>query len=254
MIAHRLACALVLLLGLAACTDDPPTGVPSDETEVPIRPVFASGSGGSGSGGGGGGDATAGPIQNVFFNQNPLVSGDTSSVLVSFTQVAPAGGYTLSLRSNDPAMQVPSTYPVPEGAFVVHVPLSTTPIADARVATVTVTLLGQSKSNSVKLYPRTATLAAPTLFKPGDRSGFKMREIVDFDWNDQNNAWCYHLQIDDDPGFAGYPAYANVCTPNSFFRQSAFGPLGSTAYWRVRAQDASGNPGPWSAVRSFVIK
>jgi hypothetical protein len=96
--------------------------------------------------------------------------------------------------------------------------------------------------------------AAPTLFKPGDRAGFKMREIVDFDWNDQNNAWCYHLQMDDDPGFAGYPAYGELCTPNSFWRQSAFGPVGSTTYWRVRAQDASGNGGPWSPVRSFVIK
>jgi len=136
----------------------------------------------------------------------------------------------------------------------VHVPLSTTPISDARVFSITVSLLGQSKSKDAKLFPRTATLAAPTLFSPGDRSGFGVRRVITFDWNDQNNAWCYQIQMDDDAAFTGYPAYGEVCTPTSFWNQSAFGPVGSTNYWRVRAQDASGDPGPWSQVRSFVIK
>ena len=246
---------LVLSLCVAtACGSDSPTSTPADRG----TPSFASGSGSDGDGGdggGGGGDpAPAGPLQNVFLNKAPMISGDTSSVLVSFTDVVPTGGYTLALTSNDAAVLVPATYQAPPGVIVVHVPYSTTPITNARSYTITVTLQGQSKSTGTKLFPRTATLAAPTLFKPGDRSGFKMREIVDFDWNDQNNAWCYHLQIDDDAAFNGYPAYADVCTPNSFWRQSAFGPVGSTTYWRVRAQDASGNPGPWSVVRSFVIK
>ncbi len=248
--AKGLALSLVACVCIAACSETSSTTAPRDRGV----PSFDSGPGSGGSGGGDGGTQPTGPIQNVFIGQNPMVSGDTSSVLVSFTQSAPAEGYTLALKSNDPAVLVPATYQAPAGAFVVHVPLSTTPITDARNFLVTVTLLGQSKSNGAKLYPRTATLAAPALFKPGDRSGFKMREIVDFDWNDQNNAWCYHLQMDDDPNFTGYPAYGELCTPNSFWRQSAFGPVGSTTYWRVRAQDASGNPGPWSVVRSFVIK
>jgi hypothetical protein len=76
---------------------------------------------------------------------------------------------------------------------------------------------------------------------------------VTFDWNDQNNAWCYQIQIDDERTFA-VVSYANVCTPNSIFVQSAFGPVGSTTYWRVRAKDASGNPGPWLQTRSFRIQ
>jgi hypothetical protein len=264
--------ALVASASIVACSSEVPTDVPTD-----LAPSFASGSGSDGSGsdrggsdgsGGDGGDGeddggsgssgggtvSTGPSQNVFVNRNPLVSGDTSSLLVSVTDVAPAGGYALSLRSNDAAVQVPATYVVPAGEFVVHVPLSTTPIANARVFSVTVSLLGQSKSNGAKLFPRTATLAAPTLLSPGDRSGFGVRRVITFDWNDQNNAWCYQIQMDDDPAFTGYPAYGEVCTPYSFWNQSAFGPLGSTNYWRVRAQDASGNPGPWSPVRSFVIK
>jgi hypothetical protein len=251
---------VVVSASVVACASDIPTEVPTD-----LAPSFASGSGSDGSGGdddggssgsgsSGGGTVTTGPIQNVFVNRNPLVSGDTSSLLVSVTDVAPAGGYRLSLRSNDAAVQVPATFVVPEGQFVVHVPFSTTPIADARFFNITVSLLSQSKANGAKLFPRTATLAAPTLFSPGDRSGFGVRRVITFDWNDQNNAWCYQIQIDDDPAFTGYPAYGNTCTPNSFWNQSAFGPVGSTNYWRVRAQDASGNPGPWSPVRSFVIK
>jgi hypothetical protein len=251
-------CLVVASSLVVACAEAPPTGVPESAT-----PSFASGSGSDGSGGDGGssgsgsGDGSTestGFIQNVFVNRNPLVSGDTSSLLVSFTEAAPASGYTLSLRSNDAAVQTPATYVVPAGQFVVHVPFSTTPITDARVFSITVTLLGQSKANDAKLFPRTATLAAPVLFSPGDRSGFNVRRVITFDWNDQNNAWCYQIQMDDDPAFTGYPAYGEVCTPTSFWNQSAFGRVGSTNYWRVRAQDASGNPGPWSPVRSFVIK
>jgi hypothetical protein len=255
---NRRAFAVIMSAAAIAC-GDVTTGVPDGPP-----PSLASGSGSDGSGGsggsdggsgsGGGGTVSTGLIQNVFVNRNPLVSGDTSSLLVSVTQVAPTGGYTLSLRSNDAAVQVPTTYLVPAGEFVVHVPLSTTPIVDARVFSVTVTLEGQSKANGAKLFPRTATLAAPTLLSPGDRSGFDVRRVITFDWNDQNNAWCYQIQMHDDPGFAGYPAYGEVCTPTSFWNQSAFGPAGSTGYWRVRAQDASGNPSPWSQVRSFRIK
>jgi hypothetical protein len=249
---HRRALVLLLPL-LAACADRAPTA-----PLAPARPRFESGSGSDGSGGSGGsgsggGTTTTGPLRNVFFGQNPLVSGDTTSVLVSY-ETAPAGGYTIALRSNDPALIVPSTHQAPPGSLALSVPASTTPIANARTISVTVTLAGTSKTASVKLFPRTATLAAPVLFSPGDGAGFDVRRIVDFDWNDQNNAWCYQIQIDDDPGFAGFPAYADVCTPNSFFRQSAFGAAGSTAYWRVRALDASLNPGPWSATRSIRIK
>ena len=136
--------ALMASASLAGCSSDGPTEVPDD-----LAPSFASGSGSDGSGGGddsggsgSGSTTTTGPIQNVFVGQGRLVSGDTSSVLVSTTQVAPAGGYTLSLRSSDPAVQVPATYVVPAGEFVVHVPLSTAPIADARVFRITVSLLG----------------------------------------------------------------------------------------------------------------
>jgi hypothetical protein len=248
---------ILAILGVAACAGDPPTRART----AAESPLLASGSGSDGTSGGssgsgsgsGGTTTTAGPLQNVFVNQPRLVAGDTSSVLVSFTDTVPAGGYALSLRASDPAVQVPSTFAALAGVFVVHPPLSTTPITDARTFTVTVTVLGQSKSASAKLFPRTATLAAPSLFSPGDRSNFDVRRIVTFDWNDQNNAWCYEIQIGSNATFSG-TIYADVCTPNSVWVQSAFGPSGSTTYWRVRALDASLNPGPWSQLRTFTIR
>ena len=242
--------ALAMSATALACRGDTATGVPDGSP-----PSFASGSGS----GGGSGTASAGLMQHAFANRNPLASGGTSSLLVRFTQAAPRGGYTLSLGSNDAAVQVPTTYAVPAGAFVVHVPLSTTPIADARVFGVTVTLVGQSTADGAKRFPRTATLAAPALFSPGDRSSFDVRRVITFDvttfdWNYRNNAWCYQIQMDDDPGVAGYPACGEVCTPYSFWNQSAFGPAGSRTYCRVRAHDASGNPGAWSTVRRFTVK
>ena len=68
----------------------------------------ASGSGsdgdGSGSGGNGGGTNTTGLLQNVLSGTaSRLIAGTTDSIWVSFTQPAPAGGWTLNLTSSNPA-------------------------------------------------------------------------------------------------------------------------------------------------------
>ena len=59
---------------------------------------------GSGSEGDGGGTTTTGLLQNVLSGTaSRLIAGTTDSIWVSFTQPAPAGGWTLNLTSSNPA-------------------------------------------------------------------------------------------------------------------------------------------------------
>jgi hypothetical protein len=205
-----------------------------------------------GSGSGGGSTTNAGIIQSfVQGGASRLVSTRPDSMLVVFSAPAPAAGYTLSFTSSDPAVQVPATLSVPAGATSKHVVLNSTTVTTARNVTITVSVNGQSKSSTIKLYPLTATISAPSLQSPGNGSGFDYHRQVVFDWTDLNEAYYYEIQV----------ASSTAFTTLNF----SSGPLVSTTvgdyfdgsgvrYWRVRGVDASGNGGAWSAVRSFTVK
>jgi hypothetical protein len=225
---------------------------------VPAVPAVAAS--GSGSGGDGGGGSTTGFLQNVFFDTPSVIGGQPTAMLVSFTQPAPAGGWTISIRSASAALQVPSTFVVPAGAFVVNPPVTTSVVASTTTATATVTLLGQSKSNSLTIFPANPTLGAPSLQSPGNGAKLSFRRLTTFDWTDVANAAWYELQIDSNTAFL--PPFAiNVGPTQSFWAgNAAFGipsegvPETGVKYWRVRAVSASGTTGPWSSVRSLTVR
>lgn len=202
---------------------------------------------------GGGGGNTSGFIQNILSGTaSRLIAGTTDSIWINFTQAAPSSGWTLNLSSSDAfSVIVPSTYAVPPGATTVHPPLRGGKVANAKTVTVNVSLLGQTKTTSIKVFPLTATFPAPQLLSPGNGAGFKSREIVTFDWNDNNNAYGYEFQVSDAISFQNL--IIHVITPNSIFVASYFNGFGKR-YWRVRFVDASNNAGPWSAVRSFEVR
>lgn len=206
-----------------------------------------------GGNGGGGGVNNSGLIQSVLSGTaSRLVSTKTDSILVSFTQAAPAGGWTLQLTSSDPsAVQIAPTYFVPAGSSVVHPNVTAGNIANAKNATITVKLLSQAKTTVLKVFPLTATFPAPQLLSPSNGKSFKSREIVTFDWNDNNNAYYSHLQISLDKAFTNLAT--NLLLDESIWPQSFFNGTG-TIYWRIAFVDASGNDGPWSEVRNFIEK
>ncbi len=76
------------------------------------------------------------PLQSIAFDQ-PTVTGGASPVLtVSLSAPAPAGGLTLSLSSDHPAVVPPTTMLVPEGSTSATVSVATSGVAQQVVATI----------------------------------------------------------------------------------------------------------------------
>jgi hypothetical protein len=99
--------------------------------------------------------------------------------------------------------------------------------------------------------PPATTLPAPTLISPANDARFPPGSTITFDWSDVSGAASYTIQIDDTESFAA-PLIVNQTTTTSQFTTST---LPTTRmWWRVRANDANGSPGAWSAVRRFEIK
>jgi hypothetical protein len=99
--------------------------------------------------------------------------------------------------------------------------------------------------------PPPASLAAPSLVSPAHDARFPPGQTITFDWTDVTGASTYTIQIDDSDSFAA-PFMLNQTVGASQLTTST---LPTTRmWWRVRANDASGAPGAWSAVRRFELK
>jgi hypothetical protein len=221
-----------------------------DDNSVIVLQNTVQSKGGNGNGGGG---TTAGILQNFGPFVVRLKSGDPTQLLVSFTAPAPAGGYNLTFTSTNAAMQVPATYNAPEGSYVVYVPVTTTVISGNAVSvTLTVRLGTESKSAIIKLYPLSFTFTAPSLQSPGNNANFSNPKLVTFKWADNNNAFYHYLQVSNNPTFTN-PLWHEISVENPIYATSYFG-NNVRYYWRVCYVDASGNLGPWSAVRTFFYR
>ena len=78
-----------------------------------------------------------------------------------------------------------------------------------------------------------------------------MGQAVNFDWSDVTGAASYIIQIDDTDTF-GAPLMLNQSVAASQYVASAI--PASRPFWRVRAVDAAGNLGAWSAVRKLRVE
>ncbi|MBI2933737.1 MAG: hypothetical protein HYY16_19000 [Planctomycetes bacterium] len=98
----------------------------------------------------------------------------------------------------------------------------------------------------------TPPASAPVLLTPAN--GATANTNVAFDWSDIADMCgvTYEIQIDDsDPTFPS-PEIAQADVATSSFTPAATPPNGSY-FWRVRAVDGGGNPGPWAAPFSFSL-
>src|SRR5688572_29653884 len=90
------------------------------------------------------------------------------------------------------------------------------------------------------------TLPAPSLISPANDARFSPGANITFDWSDVAGAASYTIQIDDHDAFPS-PWIVNQTVTSSTF---ASGTLPTRTMWfRVRANDPSGNPGNWSSIR-----
>lgn len=200
----------------------------------------------------GGGNNTPGLIQSVVAGLAArLIGGNSDSILVRFTQGAPPSGWTLSVNSNNAAIQVPSTFFVPAGSFGVNIPFTSSVVSSAVIVTLTVSLGSESRSTTIKVFPVNAIFPAPLLQSPGSGSSFKLQLLVTFDWNDNNDAYYYNFQASTSSSFS--TLMYDILLNESIYPTNWFDGTG-VRYWRVRFVDAGGHGGPWSSVRNFTIR
>jgi hypothetical protein len=237
-----LSAALIVVFAIA-CTKQGDVITPAT-SETPLN-ISATSKGSSG-----GGTQTTG-LLSFIGGASRLIGGAADSIQVNFTQPAPAGGWIVTFTTSDPAVQLPASYAVPAGEYIIHVPLTSNVVTASKVVTITVKLNAESKSNTVKVFPLHYNFPAPQLQSPGNGTGVKNRIQLKFQWSDNVNAYYHDIQISDETTFSN--PMLEVYLNDPIWAASYFNGLGRR-YWRVRYIDASGTPGPWSEVRYFEVK
>ena len=99
--------------------------------------------------------------------------------------------------------------------------------------------------------PPPPPLAAPTLISPADAA--VVTQPVTFDWSDVSGAAFYTIQVDEISAF-GAPLIMSESTTASQFTTSSLPDGNWNWFWRVRAVNAQGTPGAWSAVRTIGVQ
>ncbi|BCB77874.1 hypothetical protein Pflav_042840 [Phytohabitans flavus] len=90
---------------------------------------------------------------------------------------------------------------------------------------------------------------APELASPADAAS--VAQPVAFDWNDVDNAASYTIQVDEISAF-GEPLILSANVTASAFTAGSL-PTGNW-FWRVRAVNSAGTPGPWSTFRRITVQ
>ncbi len=102
-------------------------------------------------------------LDAVLTNPNAVVGGSTSTGTVELSSAAPPAGVSVSLSSDNPAVQIPSFVNVPAGASSVTFTITTSAVATNTVATITATSGGVSRNTSILVKPRPLSLSAVSL-------------------------------------------------------------------------------------------
>ena len=99
--------------------------------------------------------------------------------------------------------------------------------------------------------PPSGPLPAPSLLSPPADARFSRGTSITFDWTDVSGAATYTVHIDDSESFSA-PLIVQQTTTVSRYVTST---LPARRMWfRVRANDAAGAPGTWSASRRFEVR
>jgi hypothetical protein len=147
---------------------------------------------------------------------------------------------------------VPASVTVASGATSATFTIATRSVTSATSATISANYNGAGRNATLTVNPAsTGSLAAPTLTAPASDARFAPGQNVTFDWSDVSGAASYTIQIDDQDTLAS-PFIVNQAVAVSQFSTSTL-PT-KRMWWRVRANDASGNPGIWSSIRRFEVK
>ncbi len=180
-----------------------------------------------------------------------LVGGASSTGTVTLSSAAPTGGLVVTLTSSNAAAVVPASVTVPAAATTATFTTTTSTVTAQTAVTITAAASGVSRTATLTVNPAsTGTLVAPSLISPSDDARFNAGQTITFDWSDVAGAATYIIQIDDQDTFPS-PIVSQSVTTSTYSTNT----LPTTRmWWRVRAVDASGNPGAWSSSRRFELR
>jgi hypothetical protein len=209
-------------------------------------------------------DPNAAPLlQSMTIAPASVTGGTAATGTVFLSSPAPAGGISVTLStSNSAVAKVPGIVSVPAGQTSASYPVTTLAVSNTASATITA-FYDTTRSAAITITAGAApsptpnpsatpsgTLAAPSQLSPAADSRFAPGTNITFDWSDVSGAANYTIQISDQTSFS--PLIVNQTVSASQFSSSTL-PI-KTMWWRVRANDASGKSGNWSAARRFEVK
>ena len=210
-------------------------------------------------------DPNAPPLlQSMTISPTSVNGGTNATGTVFLSSPAPSGGISVTLSTSNRAVAtVPGIVSVPGGQTSANFTVTTFAVGantgvtitafydTTRSANLTVTRGATDTPSPTATPPPGSTLPAPSLVSPATDARFTPGTNITFDWSDVASAAAYTIQIDDSNSFSS-PVIVNQNTTASQFSTSTLPTR--TMWWRVRANNASGNPGNWSAARRFEVK
>ena len=195
----------------------------------------------------------AATLSSVTLSPSSVIGGNASTATLTLTSAAPSGGAPVSLSSSNAAVaSLPASVTIPAGATSATFTITTTNVSTSTPVTISASYNSLTRTATLTALPRSSTpLPSPSLLSPATDAQSSPGQAITFDWNDVAGASSYTIQIDDSQTFSA-PLTVNQTIAASQFTTST---LPTTRmWWRVRANDAAGNAGAWSAIRRFEVK
>ena len=191
-------------------------------------------------------------LSSITLNPATVVGGNTSQATVTLSGAAPSGGAVVALSSSNTAVAtVPASVTIAAGKTSGTATVTSKTVTTSSTTVITATYNSVSRSATLTVNPSSGgTLPAPSLLAPAAEARFAPGTNITFDWTDVTGAATYTIQIDDQESFSS-PTVNQTVTTSQFATSTL--PT-ATMWFRARANDASGNPGNWSAIRRFEVK
>jgi hypothetical protein len=183
---------------------------------------------------------------------DPATTTGTNGSSGTVTLASPAqSDVQIMLQSSNPAVaSVPPFVTVPQFAGGGGFFISTSAVSAPTTVTISATGAGVTKTATLTVNPfPTAPPAAPSQLAPAANARFSPGQTVTFDWSDVPGAASYTIQVSTSSAFSS--TVVNQTVASSQFATSTL--PRANLVWRVRANDAGGNPGAWSPTRAFRV-
>ncbi|MGE5647391.1 MAG: hypothetical protein ACM336_16535 [Acidobacteriota bacterium] len=194
------------------------------------------------------------PARLGTFAVNPAnVTGGAASLGIVYLTSAARGprGAVVELSSDDESLaEVPASVTVAPGQRSASFPIRTGRGTMARSVVLTAASGGVTRRALLRLNgaARSEPLPAPVPEQPREGEWVGDGSLVTFSWSEVMGAASYTVEVGNSLTFAGGAVVTRTVPATGV----SVGPFGAQGFWwRVRANDANGAPGRWSAPRPF---